>query len=227
MARRCSLDDPFAILEIPRDASDAEIKRAYRRLAKDNHPDRHPDDPAAEERFKRIAAAFELLSSAERRAEWLRDNGSSGSLWPASFVRTVEDAVARAQGYIEDHVLPHYVRYWRGAGAEAAVRLWQDAEKLVDGAFLASQGDAPGFLDRQRAAWWVNRVELSIEDWPMAQASQRVRLRDGRHRIAVLPFALWHGKLREPADVDDLVLQILIARYAQIWGDRTGALLQP
>lgn len=222
--RGASVDDPFAILEVPRDATDADIKQAYRRLAKAHHPDRHPDDPGAAERFKRIAAAFEVLGDPQRRAAWLREHGATGAMWPESFTATVEDAIARAQGYIEEHVLPHYARYWRGAGAEAAVRLWRDAASLADGGFLASQGPPPGLLDRRRAGWWVRRIEVTMEDWPMAQASHRVRLRSGRHRIVVLPFALWHGQLREASDVDDLVLQLLVARYAQIWAGSSGAL---
>lgn len=224
VAPRCSLDDPFAILEVPRDASDADIKRAYRRLAKDHHPDRHPNDPDAAARFKRIAAAFDVLSDSKRRAEWLQENGSGGATWPSSFTVAVENAVARAQLYIEAHVLPHYVRHWRGAGAEAAVRLWQDAESLVDGGFLAARGEPPGPLARRRAQWWARRIAVSIEDWPMVQASHRVRLRNGRHRIVVLPFALWQGGIRESSDVDDLVLRILVARYAQVWADPSGAL---
>ncbi len=224
MAARCPLEDPFAILEVPRDAGDADIKRAYRRLAKAHHPDRHPNDPEAAERFKRIASAFELLSDPQRRATWLRENGSPAVGWPVSFAATVENAVDRAQTYLEEHVLPYYARYWRGGGAEAAVRLWQDAEALVDGGFLARKPESPGVLARRRAAWWTRRIEVAIEDWPMARASHHVHLRSGRHRIVILPFALWHAGIRSPSDVDDLVLQLLVARYAEIWSGRTRVL---
>jgi len=218
------VDDPFAILEVPRDASDDDIKRAYRRLAKAHHPDRYPGDPEAAERFKRIASAFEVLGDADRRAAWLRDNGiAPGASWPAAFTAVVEDAIDRAQSYIEGRVLPHYARHWRGAGAEAAVRLWQDAASLAEVGFLADE-TPPDLLARRRAAWWTRRIEITMEDWPMTQASHRVRLRSGTHRIVVLPFALWHGQIRDSTDVDNLVLQLLVARYAQIWGDRSGAL---
>jgi curved DNA-binding protein CbpA len=49
--------DPYAVLGVARDATDAEIKRTYRRLARQHHPDRNPDDAAAEERFKSIQSA--------------------------------------------------------------------------------------------------------------------------------------------------------------------------
>ena len=47
-------EDPYIVLGVSRDATDAEIKRAYRRLARQHHPDRNPNDAAAEERFKSI-----------------------------------------------------------------------------------------------------------------------------------------------------------------------------
>ena len=56
------MNDPYEILEVPRDASPDEVKRAYRRLARQSHPDANPDDPAAEARFKELAAAYEILS---------------------------------------------------------------------------------------------------------------------------------------------------------------------
>ena len=49
-----------SILGVPRDASVADIKSAYRRVAIENHPDRNPDDPAAEERFKEAAEAYAI-----------------------------------------------------------------------------------------------------------------------------------------------------------------------
>lgn len=64
--------DPYAELGISPDASDAEIKAAWRRLARAHHPDHHPDDPDAEEKFKKISAAYELISDPTRRAEFER-----------------------------------------------------------------------------------------------------------------------------------------------------------
>ena len=60
--------DYYEILNLPNTASEDAIKRAYRRLAMKNHPDRNPGDPDAEMRFKESAEAYEVLSDPERRA---------------------------------------------------------------------------------------------------------------------------------------------------------------
>ena len=63
MAKR----DFYEILGVNRDASDDEIKKAYRKLAMKHHPDRNPDNPKAEEQFKEAKQAYEILSDAQRR----------------------------------------------------------------------------------------------------------------------------------------------------------------
>jgi len=67
-----SRKDYYDILGVPRDASDEEIKKAYRRLAMKFHPDRNPDDPQAEVRFKEAAEAYEVLRDPQKRAQYDR-----------------------------------------------------------------------------------------------------------------------------------------------------------
>ena len=62
--------DHYKTLGVPRNASADEIKKAYRKLVRETHPDKHPDDPAAEERFKQIAQANEMLSDPEKRKQY-------------------------------------------------------------------------------------------------------------------------------------------------------------
>ncbi len=62
--------DYYAELGVSKDASEKEIKKAFRKLAREYHPDSHPDDPAAETRFKEINEAYETLSDPETRSEY-------------------------------------------------------------------------------------------------------------------------------------------------------------
>jgi len=59
--------DLYAVLEVPRDATPAQITKAYYKLAKRYHPDKNPDNPEAEERFKQISDAYQILSDPEKR----------------------------------------------------------------------------------------------------------------------------------------------------------------
>lgn len=65
-------EDPYQLLGIKRDATAAEIRAAYRKLAKQHHPDLNPGNKVAEERFKQVSAANELLSDPEKRARFDR-----------------------------------------------------------------------------------------------------------------------------------------------------------
>ena len=80
MAKR----DYYEVLGVKRDAEEAEIKKAYRRIAMKFHPDRNSDDKDAEEKFKEASEAYEVLSDEQKRAAYDRmghaafDNGGMG-----------------------------------------------------------------------------------------------------------------------------------------------------
>ncbi len=64
------MDDPYQILGVGRDAGPEEIKKAFRKLARGLHPDLHPGDQQAEERFKRVNAAYSILSDPAQKARF-------------------------------------------------------------------------------------------------------------------------------------------------------------
>ena len=65
-------DDYYSTLGVSRGATAEEIRKAYRKLAKQNHPDRNPDDPAAVERYKQAGEAYAVLSDADKRKQYDR-----------------------------------------------------------------------------------------------------------------------------------------------------------
>src|SRR5690242_4687254 len=62
--------DFYAVLGVAKDASAAEIKKAYRKLARDNHPDSNPGDTAKHERFKQVAEAYDVVGDPEKRGKY-------------------------------------------------------------------------------------------------------------------------------------------------------------
>ncbi|MBR9979317.1 MAG: J domain-containing protein [Bacteroidetes bacterium] len=90
----------YEILQVGENASDEEIKKAYRKLAKEYHPDRHPDDPTAETKFKEIGEAYDVLKDKEKRRKYdeLRRYGSGKAPESMSY----EEFMNRFGGYQQD-----------------------------------------------------------------------------------------------------------------------------
>src|SRR5207253_3894444 len=69
--------DPYEILGVARNASEADIKKAFRALAKKHHPDKHAGDAAAQKRFQEISGAYDILGDKQKRAQF--DSGAIGA----------------------------------------------------------------------------------------------------------------------------------------------------
>lgn len=210
------MDDPYARLEVPRDASPDEIKRAWRRLAREWHPDRNPA-PDAPDRFKLLSAAWETLSDpARRRAFDLRSGARSVTGLPEDFLDDVASAVERAQRWIEEVVLPHHASAWRGRGAEVAARLWFDQERMAHPGGEVLPSTRRG---RRRAAALCRGVVVTLDPSPWGAASVLLPHRN-LLEIRLLPWALWQQGFRSSVEIDDAVLRLLLARYAQVVAHR-------
>jgi molecular chaperone DnaJ len=83
-----ALKNPYDVLGVDKKASDEEIKKAYRKLARRYHPDRNPGDSSAEERFKEIQEAYSLLSDPKKRREYDSGGGIFGTGFDPGAFRT-------------------------------------------------------------------------------------------------------------------------------------------
>jgi DnaJ-class molecular chaperone len=103
--------DPYQVLGIDKSASGEEIKRQYRKIAKENHPDLHPGDQEAERRFKEASQAYDILGDEEKRARFDRGEiDSSGQERPET----------------------HYYRPYAESGSGAKYRHYEDAGEFAD-----------------------------------------------------------------------------------------------
>lgn len=171
--------DPYAALGVPKSSSAEDIRKAYRKLAKELHPDVRPNDKAATERFKRVTAAFNLLTDEPLRARFDRgeidaDGNERPVFQPGSGFGGFAGAGAGA-----------------GAGARARGRAGADGfEDLFDGLF--SRGGTRGFGQR-RGEDVRYRMEVDFLD-AVNGGRRRVTMSDGRSLDLAIPAGLNSGQ---------------------------------
>jgi molecular chaperone DnaJ len=130
--------DPYATLGVAKTASADEIKKAYRKLARELHPDRNPGDAAAEERFKEIQGAYDTLSDPEQRKQFdtfgsggpgpFGGGGGPGGFGNVRFENVDLSDLFGGLGGLFGNRSPSRPRAERGADLEARVRLsFEDA----------------------------------------------------------------------------------------------------
>ncbi len=181
--------DPYATLGVARGASEADIKKAYRKLAKELHPDRNKDNPKASEKFSLVTAAYDLLSDKDKRARFDRGeiDGDGNPVAPFGFGGGGQQAGFRPGG----------------AGGFDFGGESGDIGDIFEGLFgggagrRGNGGFSGGFggFGRKSAAKGANvayRLAVTFED-AAKLAPQRVTLRDGKSLDLKLPAGVESG----------------------------------
>jgi DnaJ-class molecular chaperone len=162
--------DPYAALGVPKSSSADEIRKAYRKLAKELHPDVRPNDNASAERFKRVTAAFNLLTDEPMRVRFDRGEIDADGNERPQFQPGAGYARARA-----------------GNGQRGDV-----FEDLFDGLFSRGAGGARGF-GMQRGDDVRYRMEVDFLD-AVNGGRRRVTMSDGRSLDLAIPAGLNSGQ---------------------------------
>ena len=173
--------DPYKELGVSRGASADEIKKAFRKLAKELHPDKNPGNTVADERFKRITGAFDLLGDKEKRAK---------------FDRGEIDADGREQfrGYGGGAAPGGFGRGGQRAGAQPGFENI-DLDELFGGMFGGGArpgGARPGGFPAKGADVKAT-LEISLED-SISGATRRIQFSDGRTLDVTIPKGAADGQ---------------------------------
>jgi DnaJ-class molecular chaperone len=186
--------DLYSTLGVGRGADEAEIKKAYRKLAKELHPDRNKDNPKAAERFSKVTAAYDILADKDKRARYDRGEidedgnprmpfGFGGAGGPGAGGGFRRGPNGGPEGF-------------GGAGGFSGDAA--DLSDLFEGLFGGARGRSGGFGGGRRQAPPMRGADIAYRlDVPFEDAAtlkeQRVQLRDGKTLDIKLPKGVEEG----------------------------------
>ncbi|MFC7378590.1 DnaJ C-terminal domain-containing protein [Brevundimonas sp. GCM10030266] len=176
--------DPYKELGVARGASQDEIKKAFRKLAKDLHPDKNPGDKAAEDRFKQVTAAFDILGDKDKRAKFDRGEidadgreqfrgfggGAGGGRGPGGF----------GQGPF-------------GQGGQRGGFENIDLDEIFGGMFGGGARPGGGRAGPAKGQDVRATLEISLED-SISGATRRIQFSDGRTLDVAIPKGAGDGQ---------------------------------
>lgn len=174
--------DPYSLLGVSRGADEAAIKSAYRKMAKELHPDRNKDNPKAAEKFAEVSAAYDLLSDKDKRARFDRGeiDGEGNPTHPFGFGRGGQT-----------HGGPGAEGFGFGGGGGGG-----DFSDIFEGLFGGSRGRPGGGFGRSapppRGANVAYRLAVPFVD-AATLAPQRITLSDGKTIDLKLPAGVESG----------------------------------
>lgn len=173
--------DPYKELGVSRGASADEVKKAFRKLAKELHPDKNPGNTVADERFKRITGAFDLLGDKEKRAKF--DRGEIDA-----------DGREQSRGYAGGATPGGFGRGGQRGGAQPGFENI-DLDELFGGMFGGGArpgGARPGGFPAKGADVRAT-LEISLED-SISGATRRIQFSDGRTLDVTIPTGAADGQ---------------------------------
>lgn len=170
--------NPYLVLGLSPKASDADIRSAFRQLAKKYHPDRNPDDKKSEDKFKEVSAAFDILGDPERRKKYDRGEiDDDGRERPNPFHQWTQREGRGASGH---------------AGGPGAGASYEDFSDIFSDLFGA-RGTRGGGGHHMRGRDVRYRLEVDFLD-AVNGAKKRVTMPDGRTLDLAIPAGFEDGQ---------------------------------
>ncbi len=199
--------NPYAVLGLAPSASDAEIRAAFRKLAKQHHPDRNPDDKKSEDKFKEVSAAFDIVGDSDRRKKF--DRGEID-----------EDGRERSSpfGQWSGRGGPQGGAHGPGGGPESGAS-FEDLSDIFSDLFGARRGGPQTRPQRGRDVRY--RLEVDFLDAALG-AKKRVTMPDGRNLDLAIPAGLDDGQTlrlkgqgeKAPAGAGDVYVEVKVKAHA-------------
>jgi DnaJ-class molecular chaperone len=211
-----NMRDPYDVLGVSRTASEDDIKKAYRKLAKAHHPDRNASDPKAKDKFAEVNMAYEILGDAAKRAQF--DRGEIDADGKPRF-QGFEGFGGGRGGPRESDFEGFAFNF--GAGSPFGARGSRGGDDIFSHLFgEAFRSAERGQRTRRRRGEDVSAtLTVTLEDIA-SEAKKRVALPTGREVEVTLPKGVAHGQVirlrglgRDGAEPGDVHLTIRIAQH--------------